>query len=58
MKWSGKKVMEGVAAVKKMKTKKYACPSCSRVSVKRVSAGIWKCEKCSTKYASGTYEFA
>lgn len=58
MKWSGKKIMEGVEAARKNAVKKYACPSCSRISVKRVSAGVWKCAKCNAKYASGTYEFS
>ena len=53
----GKKIREAVASAKKRKTKKYACPSCSRVAVKRSSAGVWECRKCHAKFASGAYEF-
>lgn len=38
-------------------SKRYRCPQCSRVAVKRVAAGVWQCKKCGTKYASDAYEF-
>jgi large subunit ribosomal protein L37Ae len=38
-------------------SKKYKCPSCSRIAIKRLSNGVWKCRKCKTKFASAAFEF-
>ncbi|MBW2971175.1 50S ribosomal protein L37ae [Candidatus Woesearchaeota archaeon] len=35
--------------------RKHKCPQCSSNSLKRVSAGIWQCTKCSSKFAGGAY---
>lgn len=53
----GKKIRNAVESSRKKAHAKYMCPSCSRKSVKRESHGIWRCMKCSSKYASGAYEF-
>lgn len=42
--------------VHKKQTSKYVCPTCRRVSVKRLSAGIWICKKCDTKFTGGAYQ--
>ena len=53
----GKRVREEYdRAVKKTKAK-YKCPACSRMTVRRSSAGVWLCKKCKAKFASGAYEF-
>ncbi len=53
----GKKIRIKTQEVEKKSKKMYKCPSCSRVAVKRESNGVWKCKKCSMKYASGAFEF-
>jgi large subunit ribosomal protein L37Ae len=35
----------------------FKCPSCSKVKVKRMSAGIWFCSGCNTKFAGKAYSF-
>ena len=53
----GKKIRERVAAAERKAKQRYACPSCSRIAVKRISPAVWRCTKCNAKYASGTFEF-
>ena len=53
----GKKLRVKMAEVQKKSKKKYKCPSCSRVAIKRSANGLWTCAKCGTKYASGAFEF-
>jgi len=53
----GRKIRKRMATVKAKTRKKYKCPSCSRTSMKRLSSGVWQCQKCRKKIASGAYEF-
>ena len=53
----GKRIRDSYAASRSKTKKSYKCPNCSRVAVRRISTGIWKCKKCSVKFASGSYEF-
>jgi len=53
----GKRIRENYEKAVKKSKKKYLCPACSRTAVKRLSAGVWQCRKCKTKFASGAYEF-
>ncbi|MDK2908236.1 MAG: large subunit ribosomal protein L37Ae [Candidatus Woesearchaeota archaeon] len=52
----GKTVKKRYDAVEAMQKKTYECPFCGYKKVKRVSAGIWKCEKCNKQFSSGAYE--
>lgn len=38
------------------KARKYKCPNCGNVAVKRQATGIWKCRKCNHKFASHAYK--
>ncbi len=53
----GKKIRERALKVEKKAKKLYKCPNCSRVAVKRLSNGVWQCQKCGKKFASGAFEF-
>ena len=35
--------------------KKHKCPYCNKISVKRVSVGIWHCNKCDAKFTGKAY---
>ena len=35
--------------------KPHRCPQCAFVRVKRVSVGIWSCQKCGFTFAGGAY---
>jgi len=52
----GRKIKVDLTKVEKLQKAKYICPKCKRKSVKRISAGIWQCQKCGTKFAGGAYE--
>jgi large subunit ribosomal protein L37Ae len=53
----GRKLRKSYNKIKKAKTSKYMCPTCSKQSVKRVKIGMWECISCGSKYAGGAYEF-
>jgi len=51
----GIKAKDRVRKIEEKQRKKQKCPFCNKIGVKRLSAGIWKCNKCSKKFASDTY---
>jgi large subunit ribosomal protein L37Ae len=51
----GKKVRVKTVKVESKQRLKQKCPFCSKLGVKRLSKGIWKCSKCDKKFASDTY---
>lgn len=51
----GRKIRKRVEAVETRMRKKHKCPQCGRISVKRISTGIWRCSKCGTKFSGGSY---
>ena len=51
----GVSVRRRVGAVEKKQRQKYDCPSCSKINVKRISTGIFKCNSCDYQFASGAY---
>ena len=53
----GKRIREAVLEADRKANASYDCPFCSRTTVRRLAAGIWQCDKCGKKMASGAYEF-
>jgi large subunit ribosomal protein L37Ae len=51
----GKKVRIKTVKVESKQRLKQKCPFCSKMGVKRLSKGIWKCPRCGKKFASDTY---
>ena len=35
--------------------KKYPCPRCNMIAVRRTSSGIWNCKHCGLVFAGGAY---
>ncbi len=51
----GRKVKHKLAEIEALRRKKYKCPYCTQPRVKRISAGIWECNKCGSKFTSKAY---
>ncbi|GBE17452.1 MAG TPA: 50S ribosomal protein L37ae [Euryarchaeota archaeon] len=51
----GMKARRRYAAIEGAMKVNHECPSCSRLSVKRESSGIWKCRKCDVTFVGGAY---
>lgn len=51
----GARIRKQYKAVQRDKNALYKCQSCGRVTVKRISTGIWRCNHCKATYAGGAY---
>jgi large subunit ribosomal protein L37Ae len=51
----GKTVRARLVSVEEKQRKKQKCPFCEKLGAKRLSKGIWKCNKCNKKFASNAY---
>ena len=51
----GRTVKDKHAKIEKLQHQTYNCPFCSYPKVKRISLGIWTCEKCNAKFTSKAY---
>ncbi|MBM3233491.1 50S ribosomal protein L37ae [Candidatus Pacearchaeota archaeon] len=50
----GKYVRGRITEIEGKQRKKQACPYCKKTA-RRISKGIWKCNKCGKKFASHAY---
>lgn len=51
----GTRVRTKFIAIESKQRKAQVCPFCNKKPVKRKSAGIWECKKCSKTFAGGAY---
>jgi len=52
----GKGIKTRVVKIEKTQKKKHVCPHCLKPGMKRLSSGIWTCQKCGLKFAGKAYE--
>jgi len=50
----GKKIRDRYDSAKSKNV--YECPNCTKMSLRRLASGIWKCEKCGLKLAGKAYK--
>lgn len=51
----GMRVKRKWLEVDQKQRKLHKCPTCDRMSVSRISSGIWGCRKCGAKMTGGAY---
>lgn len=51
----GLRIKKRIDSIEEKSRKKYRCIYCGKVGVKRVSAGIWQCDKCGAKFTGKAY---
>ena len=54
----GRKLKLKFSAIEAEQRKLHKCPYCSKIAVKRVAVGIWKCRKCNAKFAGKAYSIS
>jgi len=52
----GRKIRSRVDAIESVLKQKHMCPYCHNNKAKRVSAGIWECRKCNSKFTGKAYK--
>ena len=51
----GRTIKEKYAKIETEQRKLHKCPYCSKIKVKRESAGIWHCKKCNSTFTGKAY---
>ena len=51
----GARLKRKLADIESQQRMKYPCPYCTYLKVKRVSMGVWQCNKCDAKFSSKAY---
>lgn len=52
----GRKIRDKILSVEKKQRIRQKCPYCFKSAVKRISKGIWYCNKCKSKFTGRAYE--
>lgn len=52
----GRTLRAKINDIEKKQKSKQICPQCHNKAVKRVSYGIWQCNKCNLKFSGKAYE--
>ncbi|MBI4017576.1 MAG: 50S ribosomal protein L37ae [Candidatus Aenigmarchaeota archaeon] len=51
----GRNIRKAVTDIEVVQRASHECPSCRKVSVRRVAFGIWQCRSCGRKFAGGAF---
>jgi len=51
----GRRVRLKFGLIERQYLKKQKCPYCNKMGVKKLSAGIWQCTKCNSKFTGKAY---
>ncbi len=51
----GRKIRQRVLEIEQKQKQKHKCPYCHAIKVKRLSTGIYKCNKCNSKFTGKAY---
>ncbi|MEM0142941.1 MAG: 50S ribosomal protein L37ae [Candidatus Parvarchaeum sp.] len=51
-------VRKRIDAIKQLRSEKYACPRCKKLSIRRQASGIWKCKHCGLVIAGNAYSLS
>ena len=54
----GRKLKVKYSKIEAEQRKLHKCPYCSKIAVKRVAVGIWKCRKCDVKFTGKAFSIS
>src|SRR3989344_5236523 len=54
----GRKLKLKLSKIETEQRKLHKCPYCSKIAVKRVALGIWRCRKCNAKFSGKAYSIS
>ena len=51
----GARIRKKIKEIEQKQKKRFECPKCRSIQVKRASTGIWQCRKCKIKFTGKAY---